>query len=237
MIRWGQNSPEVRALLDRERIIPPQPPGVRARAIANARAALTARDAAVAAAPTVMTPRFRWAAGMVAACVASAALGAGAYALHARRMSSATDRPATGSELSRSPVERDQVAEAQRAPTPPAPSVPGRASADFGPATARAQAARRQSQPDIWPAELRLLRQARAAVVRENFEAALVPLAEHARRFKDGRLAEEREALRVKALAGLGRTEEARHAAASFRAHFPHSVLLPAVRQMPAPGP
>jgi hypothetical protein len=70
-------------------------------------------------------------------------------------------------------------------------------------------------------------------------ERAIPPLsaAQHARRFKTGRLVEEREALRVKALAGLGRTEEARRAAAAFRARFPRSVLLPAVSQMPASTP
>jgi hypothetical protein len=67
---------------------------------------------------------------------------------------------------------------------------------------------------------------------REDFADALPPLTEHARRFKDGTLAEEREALRVKALAGLGRTTEARRAAAAFGARFPRSVLLPAVNQM-----
>jgi predicted ATPase len=85
--------------------------------------------------------------------------------------------------------------------------------------------------------ELRLLRRARAAVAREEFGAALQPIAEHTHRFRDGRLAEEREALRVKSLAGLGRREEARRAAASFEARFPHSVLLPAVRQMPVSPP
>jgi hypothetical protein len=86
------------------------------------------------------------------------------------------------------------------------------------------------------PEELQLLRLARAAVARRDFAAALVPIGEHARRFKDGRLTEEREALRVKALAGLGRTEEARHAANAFEARFPRSVLLPAVSHMAASG-
>ena len=81
------------------------------------------------------------------------------------------------------------------------------------------------------------MRQARAAVARGDFTAALSPITEHARRFKNGRLVEEREALRVKALVGLGRGEEARHAAAAFRARFPRSVLLPAVGQMPVSRP
>jgi hypothetical protein len=95
----------------------------------------------------------------------------------------------------------------------------------------------RLSRADANRAELRLLRQARGAVARGDFAAALLPIAEHAHRFRDGRLAEEREALRVKALAGLGRTEEARRAAAAFAARFPRSVLLPAVKGMPAAEP
>jgi hypothetical protein len=77
---------------------------------------------------------------------------------------------------------------------------------------------------------------ARRAVARQDFAAALGPIGEHARRFKDGRLTEEREALRVKALSGLGRVAEARHAAQAFEARFPRSVLLPAVSHM-AGGP
>jgi len=76
--------------------------------------------------------------------------------------------------------------------------------------------------------------QARAAVARQDYASALPPLGEHARRFKNGRLAEEREALHVRALAGLGRTDEARRAAHRFEARFPRSVLLPAVKQMSA---
>ena len=84
--------------------------------------------------------------------------------------------------------------------------------------------------------ELRLLEQARVAVAREDFASALVPLAAHARRFRDGRLTEEREALRVKALLGLGRRDEVRQAAAAFVARFPRSLLVPIVNQMASSG-
>jgi hypothetical protein len=43
--------------------------------------------------------------------------------------------------------------------------------------------------------------------------------------------------LRVKALAGLGRTDEAWRAAGAFEERFPRSVLLPAVSRMPASEP
>jgi hypothetical protein len=85
--------------------------------------------------------------------------------------------------------------------------------------------------------ELRLLGRARAAVARADFAAALSSIVEHARRFSNGHLAEEREALRVGALIGLGRDEEARRAATAFRARFPHSVLVAAVDQMSARAP
>jgi hypothetical protein len=88
------------------------------------------------------------------------------------------------------------------------------------------------SKAEAIRAELVLLRQARADVARKDFVAALRPIIEHTHRFKNGRLVEEREALRVQALAGLGRTEEARQAASAFRARFPRSVLLPAVSRM-----
>ena len=80
--------------------------------------------------------------------------------------------------------------------------------------------------------ELRLLEQARLAVAREDFVRAIELLAEHARRFRTGRLVEERKALRIKSLAGLGRGGEARRAAADFEANYPRSPLLPAVRRM-----
>lgn len=59
---------------------------------------------------------------------------------------------------------------------------------------------------------------------------------QHAQKFPRGRLAEEREVLRVKALVGLGRGEQAQKAAARFRRSFPRSVLLHKVDEMvPAP--
>jgi len=70
----------------------------------------------------------------------------------------------------------------------------------------------------------------------DDFAGALGVTAEHARRFRNGRLVEEREALRVRSLAGLGRHQEARRAAAEFHARFPHSVLLSAFGRIAEPG-
>jgi TolA-binding protein len=76
------------------------------------------------------------------------------------------------------------------------------------------------------------LQSARAAVAASDFVTAREALLEHARRFPAGQLAEEREALRVKTLLGLGRAQDARRAARAFEARFPDSVLGPAVTRL-----
>jgi hypothetical protein len=73
---------------------------------------------------------------------------------------------------------------------------------------------------------LGLLKRARVAVTRGDFSGALALLAKHEDRFPTGPLTEEREALRIRSLSGLGREGEAQRAAASFRVRFPHSVFL-----------
>ena len=214
--------PELRTLLDQERAIPPLSAAQRARAVARARAALNAPVTSTNAqfgAPS----RLRWASAAAAGLVVSAAIAAGAYELHARFAPGPMTRPAVVASV-------PHVVANAPASAPPAVAVP-----DLPPAPAVAA-------PGLPPAdaareELHLMRQARAAVARGDFTAALSPINEHTRRFKNGRLVEEREALRVRALVGLGRSQEARHAAAAFRTRFPRSVLLPAVSQMPAPGP
>jgi hypothetical protein len=81
-------------------------------------------------------------------------------------------------------------------------------------------------------AELQLLRTARQDLTRGDFARALAAIDEHVRRFRNGSLVEEREALRVKSLAGLGRREDAQRAATRFHARFPHSVLLSTFERM-----
>ena len=222
-------SPEVHALLDRERAIPAIPAMQRARALSRARAAL-ATPATPVSAPTVVTaPPWRWAVAAAAGLAASAAIAAAAYEFHARR-NRVTSAPPPALALAPAPI----AAPLDPAPAPaPAPAQ----DAELAPDLALASPERTSTRSDLVRAELRLLQRARAAVVRGDFEAALQVIAEHTRRFKNGRLAEEREALRVKSLAGLGRTEAARRAAAAFRSHYPRSVLLPAVSRMPAATP
>jgi hypothetical protein len=221
MTRERPLPPEVRALLDHEREIQPLPATVRARAVARARAALVAGvDRRVVPMPA---RRPRWLAAAAMICIIGAGVGAAAYQVRVQMASPPEIRPLPAPVKHVAPPARPAEPAVELAPEPEAaPPVVKRA-------LSKAESARE---------ELRLLRQARAAVARDDFAAALPPIAEHARRFKDGRLSEEREALRVKALAAMGRNDDARRAAAAFRARFPRSVLLSAVNKLsPPPGP
>jgi len=91
--------------------------------------------------------------------------------------------------------------------------------------------ARPPTAQESYAAEVGLLRRAHVGYASQDFSSALVLVAEHARRFPNGRLAEEREALRIRSLVGSGRTDEARRAVAAFAARFPRSVLLPRLRE------
>jgi hypothetical protein len=215
-------SPEVRSLLYREREIDPVPALTRARIMARARAAVTAGPA-VYYRPRSRPAPVRGAAAAAITFVAAAAVGAGAYEVRVRLEHHGA-----------APV-RVVAALATSAPEAPVAIAPMGETEVATPS--HVAGAARLSRADAAREELRLLRLARAAVARQDFAAALPPITEHARRFKDGRFAEEREALRVRALAGLGRTDEAGRAARRFQIRFPRSVLLPAVRQMPTARP
>lgn len=77
-----------------------------------------------------------------------------------------------------------------------------------------------------YAAELRLLEPARTSLSRGDFAAALASLTQHGRQFPNGQLTQEREALRVRALLGLGQRPAAMAAASAFRKRYPRSTLL-----------
>jgi hypothetical protein len=211
-----ESSLDLRLLLDRERQIAVLPAAARARALSRARSALAA-GVATRQSPSRAPSAFRWAAAAGLACVATVAAGAVAYSvgLRARPTAPAVATPAP----TESRVPRWSAGDEPFRDLLARPVLPG---------TAPRAGAR---------VELRLLERARAAVAREDFVLALQLLGEHGRRFRRGRLVEEREALRVKALASLGRRSEARRAAAQFEAKFPRSPLLPAITELPDLAP
>jgi hypothetical protein len=216
-------SPELEALLAPHRTVLPIAPFVEARAIARAVAAARLPEPVAARVP--VAPRWVFA----AAAGAVLTLGAAAYA--ARAWIGVASSPVLTPAPIASPRASEPVVGAVVAATadteepstippreaPPRRRVAGKVNAVTGRPT---------------NAELQLLRAARQHVTRADFAGALAVIAEHVRRFRNGILVEEREALRVKSLAGLGRHEEARRAASQFHARFPHSVFLATFERM-----
>lgn len=85
-------------------------------------------------------------------------------------------------------------------------------------------------------AEQTLLDIARAALVRGQPDAALETLQRHSTRFPAGVLREERESLRIQALAASGRQKEAQEKMSAFKKQFPDSLQKDALEQVAIPS-
>ncbi|MHB1847258.1 MAG: hypothetical protein ACYCWW_20735 [Deltaproteobacteria bacterium] len=156
-------------------------------------------------------------------------------------------------ELRRPPVEVAVVHPAPSLPPPaaPLPQLPSLLTPAPRPKATRASApprspsrppAARQPEPEppsdaSLAAERSLIAQARSALQRGAPTDALSALAAHARQFPEGRLEEEREALRVQALVALGDRPGAERAAAEFARNYPQSLMRPAVEAALRGGP
>ena len=209
-------------VMERGRQVRPAPDVVRARLLARARTVVAAAEGnPPLAAMVVLRPAMHRQRIAVAAAVtlALATVGAAA-ALHARALGSPEAAPTVlrSLEAPRAPVSAPQPPTEKPVPT----SARGARPARFH---------RSVSPQESYAAELGLLQRAQSDYASHDFPDALVLVAEHARRFPNGRMAEEREALRVRSLAGAGRGDEARRALITFAERFPHSALLPRLRQ------
>lgn len=91
--------------------------------------------------------------------------------------------------------------------------------------------ARAESDADL-AGERALVDRARAALARGDAAACLEAVRSHEARFPNGRLAEEREVLAVRALARAGQTDEARARADRFRKRYPNSVFAGAIESI-----
>lgn len=231
-----QLEPELASFLKRPKVLAPLSPDLRARIMERARATVSARGARPAAglAPHDFSPRtfvtarrprpFVRASFAAAVAVVAGTVGAVA-ALRGREVVP----PASGVSqkivwtVSTIPHEGGGLAALEAA----SDTVPGTSGG-----TAAAGEKRRHVARAVDPlgAELKVLHPAQESFERRDWSGALRSLAEHARIFPHGHLAEEREALRVECLLRLGKTAEARKTANAFVAHFPNSVLLSRVR-------
>jgi hypothetical protein len=222
MKRGGKRvGPDVQALLERGKNLRPLPDVVRSRALERARAALvSAGPADRGASPVAASRAWPWLRVAAAAAVFLALVAAGAFA--AFRSGVAAQHEVAPSPTARVVPVVHGGAREQRPASPPVVTQPiSETERPAPPARSR----------ESYAAELRLLQRAQATYAGGNFAGALVVLTGHARRFPKGRLAEERDALRVRALVGSGRTPEARRAAAAFAHRFPRSVLLPRLEE------
>ncbi len=195
----------------------------RARVRARARATLAASTLATAA-PQQPTSRSRLALAAGVAFVLGAAGTAAAF---------------LGPSLGRGAAIRRAPPTAPVPALPPPvnaqahhdPVLPGLARGPVAKVTAPRHHRHVPRADDAGAAELALIQRAQAAYADGDLPDAIELLAEHGRRFPNGRLAEEREALRVRSLAGCGRSADARRALQAFADRYPHSVLLPHLRE------
>jgi len=222
------NTPRVESLFEAERIIVPEPDEVRRRVLRRAQAAV-AHGLPVRGTTVGSGSRGVFFGKVAAAIVLLVGLTAVGYELGYRRSRvvpkvvapSVAPSPAVMPEPVPVPAEVAAVIDSLSEPLPALPRHPTKhrsLSAAIG--------------GDPYAMELRLLRPAQLALGRSSFANALALVVEHQRRFPSGHFAEEREALRVKALVGLDRREEARKAAAAFQVRFPNSALLARIQAM-----
>lgn len=205
------------ALFAAERVLPSYRSELRERALSRARL-----ERPHQAAPSV---RWSWRRQVLVAAsvlLALVSVAAAAFQLRQRRERAAPLSPDVN------PVGRAAYPVGGVAP-PPIGRVASPVSG-VAPSSAFSQAGARATETSLgaeqYRRELRILEPARRAFARGDFAAVVRAADEHERAFPSGGLAEERDALRVRALFRQNRVGEARRAAAAFRKRFPNSAVL-----------
>ena len=224
---------DMESLLAQERVFPEERGELRARALTRARRTLEELSAS--------STRSFWQRRVTLLVAAALVLGFAAAAIAARlplrrpTVQAPSVPPALAVTAARAHALEAAMPKADvpaGTPSDVVSEVPERPS--VGPKARRSSAA---DANDTDALELGLLQRTRGAVAKGEFSTALDAIAEHQRRFPAGRLREEREALRIKALAGLGRNDEAQRAAERFRERFPRSVLSRRIEETVRPNP
>ncbi len=263
-------SPELRALLERERapaalspehvarihdavrarILPPVGDGGDGGPSAHDRGPPNSEAGVPEAPASVGRVARRWL-ERAALLAIGGLVGAGIHAAAASHpafqsvMRSRHDRTSSEGQWS-APVESTFRPSTPPTPAAVAPPLPASAQADEhdGPAatvaalsTSRLPMARTPVADDLHERdrslaqERVLIESASSAFARRRYDDALEATAEHAQRFVRGQLVEERESIRIRALAASGQTEEAWARAEVFRSRFPASMFRALVDQ------
>jgi len=222
------STPDLERLLEHGRSVRPLPELVRARALSRARK--------VARTPVSLVPPRAGKAAYAGRAAMAAALALGIVGAAFALGQSLRGQPAAAPAAS---VVRSQPASIAPAPSSaPAPSEVSPECSTCGAertSSGARPAARAATSSGNVDSESALMRRAHSAYAERNFGNALRLVAEHAKKYPRGVLAEEREALRVRSLASAGQTAESRRGAAALAQRFPRSVLLPRIRAFAAP--
>jgi hypothetical protein len=235
----SRRDPELEALLERGRTIRPVASSVRARVLDRAREASKQRLPPLEAFSAPPRRRSFRSVALVAALVAGVASASlGLRARWSRPAESPAVKPANlpasrpaAPVTPTEPRAAEITHEGESAPAPASDTGPPAAQ----PSSSRAVRPAPEAASPSYAAELELMQRAHASYGSRDFGSALRLAAEHARRFPNGVLAEQREALRVRSLVGAGRSAEARRAAEAFAKRFPRSVLLRQVQKLTEP--
>ncbi|HEX2669589.1 MAG TPA: hypothetical protein VHM25_01895 [Polyangiaceae bacterium] len=217
----SSSAAQLQELIEQAKVVRPVSPAARVRVLKRAQSSILSPSTLLAAgesAPVRGHWRRAWLVAVASATLLAAAAAA-AVALHVGKDSAVSGRAPLVASAALNPTPPVSSAMPELAPVSPAPSV-------VQPTAKQPARAPQSSAQESYAAELELLRRAHAAYGSGDFANALRLLAVHARRFPNGRLSEEREALRVRALSSSGQSDSARRAAHAFAARFPRSVLL-----------
>jgi hypothetical protein len=216
----------IRGLLLAEKTPPDAPAAVRARVLSRLQSSLVAQDAngphPSEGHPTADPTRF-------AARGVASKMGPITIAFLAGGIAGASADRWLATPVAQVVYVQSSTPIAQLPPPAPPELLPS-TSASSPPASTKAAAAfsTTPAESDL-SAERELLDRARSAFAAGDPAATLASVNLHARRFPNGRLEEEREALAVKALVDAGRYDEARARGARFRIRFPRSFLSPTI--------
>jgi hypothetical protein len=224
--------PELRSLFDAEADFPPEPAATRASVWDKVQGAITvaplvSSDAGGSSPPPASGALSKSTIAALA-FLAGGLTGAGAYHFADRTpppLVAPADTPALVADAGASNAKAPPPAFSAVVAPPPAVSAPE-------PPALRGSlppsiASTRSPTTDL-ARERAIIDVARTAVARNRLSAALEAINRHAREFPKGQLSEEREGLRVLALARDGKSDEARERAAAFKKRYPKSMLLPA---------
>jgi hypothetical protein len=223
--------PELAEAFALERLRPE--PGDAARARASTRLLQALAPVVIAAAPPSLVRRV-WRAVRVAHPALTAAVGFAVGVGVGAIVQGALSAPMPAPRASARPVPAlasGVPAPQLELPAPVSPPTPPQATSATPAATSAPTKALSASAGQTL-AERLLLDVAYAALGQGQPAKALEPLEQHARRFPEGALREEREALTIQCLHNLANLEEARRRALSFKARYPNSLFAPRIERV-----